>query len=248
MGLLSKLRGPAAAGDKTTGLIIDGTEVLMTLRRKANARRYILRIDRSRRGIVVTLPARGSDRAAMEFAAAHAAWIRQQLAVSPEQIRFEDGGTFPLRGAIHVIRHRPDRRGTVWTSNDAGPEVHVAGQAEHLPRRLTDWLKREARKDLLAATDHHAGAMGLKFSRIAVRDQSSRWGSCSSSGTLSYSWRLILAPAYVLDYVAAHEVAHLVEMNHGPRFWSLVEANCPRTAEARRWLKTNGRSLHRYGL
>jgi predicted metal-dependent hydrolase len=89
--------------------------------------------------------------------------------------------------------------------------------------------------------------MGVRFTSLTVRDTSSRWGSCSSARALSYSWRLVLAPPFVLDYVAAHEVAHLIEMNHGRAFWTLVEAHCARAGEARRWLKTHGRNLHRYG-
>ncbi len=93
----------------------------------------------------------------------------------------------------------------------------------------------------------HARTLGLKPVRIAVKDQASRWGSCSTTGVLSFSWRLILAPPAILDYVAAHEVAHLAEMNHGPRFWALVKRTVPQLDEARRWLHIYGMDLHRYG-
>ncbi len=116
-----------------------------------------------------------------------------------------------------------------------------------MARRVKDWLKTQARHDLAAASGNHAERMELTFKQLSVRDQSSRWGSCSSDGALSFSWRLILAPAFVLDYVAAHEVAHLREMHHGKAFWDLLRAHCSRTDEARRWLKKNGRELHRYG-
>lgn len=105
----------------------------------------------------------------------------------------------------------------------------------------------EAKSDLISRSYHHADKLGLSIGRITIRDQTSRWGSCSSTGNLSYSWRLILAPPAILDYVAAHEVAHLKEMNHGPNFWALVEKTFPALAEAKQWLQVYGLDLHRYG-
>ena len=127
------------------------------------------------------------------------------------------------------------------------PVLWVSGLREHAPRRLQDWLMAEAQKDVSRRVRFHAEALGLRAKRVTVRDQSSRWGSCSSAGVLSFSWRLLLAPATVLDYVAAHEVAHLKEMNHGPRFWTLLATTYPRVAEARDWLTVHGASLHSYG-
>ena len=116
-----------------------------------------------------------------------------------------------------------------------------------MPRRLTDWLKAQAAHELDMASHKYATAMAARFKRITVRDQKSRWGSCSSDGVLSYSWRLILAPSMVLDYVAAHEVAHLREMNHGSGFWRLVLKHCPVARDARHWLKLHGAQLHSLG-
>ncbi|MGB6766784.1 MAG: SprT family zinc-dependent metalloprotease, partial [Methyloceanibacter sp.] len=112
---------------------------------------------------------------------------------------------------------------------------------------MLDWLKRQAHQDLKARVGVHANRLDLMPSRIFVRDQTTRWGSCSTTGALSFSWRLVLAPPFVLDYLAAHEVAHLGHMNHGPRFWGLVERTMPRHEEARSWLRKHGASLHRYG-
>lgn len=127
------------------------------------------------------------------------------------------------------------------------PVLWVSGLKEHAPRRLQDWLMAEAQKDVSRRVRFHAEALGLKAKRVTVRDQSSRWGSCSSAGVLSFSWRLLLAPATILDYVAAHEVAHLKEMNHGPRFWKLLDTTYSRVEEARDWLTVHGASLHSYG-
>jgi predicted metal-dependent hydrolase len=124
----------------------------------------------------------------------------------------------------------------------------VAGDAPHLERRVADYFKREAKRDLEAAVEGYADKLGVRCRRVSIRDQSSRWGSCSTTGVLSFSWRLILAPRYVLDYLAAHEVAHLVEMNHSPRFWRLLLRMCPDTHRAKLWLDVHGTDLHRYGL
>jgi len=152
-----------------------------------------------------------------------------------------------LRGITYVITHEPDRRGLISAMSDPD-RIVVPGDAAHLKRRLTDWLKREAKRDLLQASETHARAIGVTFRKLSIRDQASRWGSCSADGSLSYSWRLILAPSHVLDYVAVHEVAHLKHMNHGMRFWRLVLAHCPHAGEARNWLRRHGAGLHRYGV
>ena len=112
-------------------------------------------------------------------------------------------------------------------------------------RRIATYLKQEARRDLEAASRRYAQEIGVRIKRITVRDQSSRWGSCSTTGALSYSWRLIFAPPYVLDYLAAHEVAHLVEMNHSTRFWRLLAQLSPAMKRAKTWLDVHGTDLHR---
>ena len=123
----------------------------------------------------------------------------------------------------------------------------MSGDKPHIPRRVADYLKREARKDIEAAVDRHAARLGVAPRRITLRDTVSRWGSCSSTGALNFSWRLILAPPEVLDYLAAHEVAHIVHMNHSPMFWKLTRRLFPETEQAEVWLKTHGASLHRFG-
>ncbi len=155
-----------------------------------------------------------------------------------------------LRGVAHKIVHRAGVRGTVWTeTRDSGERIIcVAGGAEHIERRVADYLKREVRNDLQKTTQAYAEAYGVKVKRLSIRDQSSRWGSCTSAGSLSFSWRLILAPTYVLDYLAAHEVAHLVEMNHSARFWKVVARECRHVERAKTWLDTHGNDLHRYGI
>lgn len=230
-------------------VVFDKSIYLVRLRRHRQARRYTLRIAAATREIILTMPPRGSLKEARAFAQKHGGWIAARLHRLPEAVRFTDGVMVPLRGVPHRIVHRREMRGTVWVETDCGDNLLcVAGDAPHINRRIGDFLRREARRELEAVSQKFAAALGVGVRRVVVRDQISRWGSCSSSGVLSYSWRLILAPGYVLDYLAAHEVAHLVEMNHSVRFWRLVQRICPDHERAKIWLDVHGGDLHRYGL
>ena len=163
-------------------------------------------------------------------------------------VAFAAAAVTPLRGVDHTIVHRPGERGVVWTeTGPAGPIICVAGEKPFIARRVVDFLKREARKDLEAAVARHSKRLGVAPRRIALRDTASRWGSCSSTGGLNFSWRLILAPPEILDYLAAHEVAHIVHMNHSPMFWKVTRRLFPDTERAEAWLRVNGADLHRFG-
>jgi hypothetical protein len=220
------------------------------VRRHPSARRMTLRVSRTRRAVIVTLPVQCDIAEAGTFLHRNIKWVRERLAQLPEPVPFADGALIPLRGTQHRIVFRGPRRSERVVEEIEGTsfrELHVTGQSEHAARRLSDWLIHESRRDLDVSVAHYARIMGLKPARIAIKDQASRWGSCSTSGVLSFSWRLVLAPPAVLDYVAAHEVAHLKEMNHGPRFWAIVKRAVPQLDEARRWLHVHGMELHRYG-
>jgi predicted metal-dependent hydrolase len=232
----------------------DGSTYKVNLKRVASARRYTLRVKDASGEVVLTMPTRGSLADARAFAERQGAWIGARLRRLPAGIAFEPGATIPLRGIPHEIVHRPGRRGTVWVEAKE-PDLLaqtefalcVAGDAAHIARRVRDFLKREARRDLEAAVLHYTRELGLPNRAVGLRDTASRWGSCSSQGSLNFSWRLILAPAGVLDYLAAHEVAHLVHMNHSTRFWKLTQKLCAETDRAEAWLKAHGKELHRYG-
>jgi predicted metal-dependent hydrolase len=227
-----------------------GDEIFrVRLRRHAQARRYTLRVHAATREVVLTMPPRGNIKQADEFAQKHGAWIAARLKRLPQAAPFAHGTVLPLRGVDHRIEHRRGARGTVWVEcgDDGAQLLCVAGEAPHVARRLRDFLKREAKRELETASRRAAQSLGVSVARVSVRDQASRWGSCSTTGLLSYSWRLILAPPFVLEYLAAHEVAHLVEMNHSRRFWRLVERICPQTGRAKSWLHAHGTDLHRYG-
>jgi len=231
-------------------VVFDRSIYLVRLRRHRQARRYTLRIQAATREVVLTMPPRGSLKEAREFADKHGGWIAARLERLPEAAPFAHGTVVPLRGLAHRIVHRRGVRGTVWTELDPSGErlLCVAGEAPHVGRRVEDFLKREAKRDLEIAVGRYAERIAVAYRRVSVRDQSSRWGSCSTTGVLSFSWRLILAPRNVLDYLAAHEVAHLIEMNHSPRFWRLVLRMCPDAHRAKVWLDVHGTDLHRYGL
>ena len=238
------------AEPQTIQIVFDQAVYPVCIRRHRQARRYTLRIHAATREIILTMPPRGSVREAKEFAQKHGGWIAARLRRLPEAAPFLDGTVLPLRGILHRIVHRPGVRGTVWAETGEGGEalLCVAGHAPHIDRRVGDFLRREARRDLEAASQRAAEQFGVAVNRVAVRDQSSRWGSCSTTGMLSYSWRLILAPPFVLDYLAVHEVAHLIEMNHSPRFWRLVNGVCSDANRAKAWLDIHGTNLHRFGM
>lgn len=227
-------------------IAFDGAIYPIQLRRHRQARRYTLRVQAASRAVVLTMPLRGSVKEARAFAERNGGWIATRLKRLPQAIPFSDGLDLPLRGVPHRIVHRT-ARGTVWVEPGEPPLLCVAGNAEHLARRARDFLKREARRDLEIASRRYAAMLGVAVKRVSVRDQTSRWGSCTAAGVLSYSWRLILSPPYVLDYLAAHEVAHLIEMNHSRKFWRVVGRVCPEWQHAKAWLNAHGTALHRYG-
>jgi predicted metal-dependent hydrolase len=234
----------------TIEVIFDRSIYLVRVRRHRQARRYTLRIQSASREVILTIPPRGTLKEARDFAQRHGGWIAARLGRLPEAAPFAAGVVVPLRGVPHRIAHCRGARGTVWTAtDDSGEELLcVAGNAPHLSRRVSDFLRREAKRDLETASLKFAADIGVPVRRVSVRDQSSRWGSCSTTGVLSFSWRLILAPSHVLNYLAAHEVAHLVEMNHSARFWQVVRRLCPDHDRAKAWLDVHGTDLHRYGL
>jgi predicted metal-dependent hydrolase len=215
--------------------------VTVTLRRSARARRISLRVSGLDGQVTLTVPRGVSEAEALGFARTKADWLRGHLAARPEAVMVGPGVVLPVEGVERRIETSVGRQ--VMPGDGV---LRVPGPEDVLARRLEAWLRARARDRLAVASDHYAGLLGRRFSRLSLRDTRSRWGSCSSRGGLSYSWRLILAPPDVLDYVAAHEVAHLAEMNHSPAFWALVARLCPGYQAPRGWLRREGAGLHRY--
>ena len=229
-------------------LLLPGGPAWVEWRRSARARRVSLRIDPQSGAVIVTLPMRAAQGAGKALLMDHAHWVSDRLAALPEPIRIVDGALVPLVGAAHRIRHQPGARGGVWLTKGAeGPEIHVTGAPEFLRRRVLDWLRQEARHRLGAMAHAKATLIERQPARVAIKDTRTRWGSCTRDGILSFSWRLVMAPEHVQDYVVAHEVAHLRHMNHGPRFWSLVADLTPHMDTAMPWLRDEGGRLLRVG-
>ena len=225
-------------------LPLPGGAVAVLWRRSTRARRISLRIDAGAAAVVVTLPLRASRRAGLALLMDNAGWVVARLAGLPPGIGFTAGSMVPIAGEPHLIRHRPEARGGAWI--EAG-QIMVAGEAGFLRRRVADCLRAEARRRFTSLAFHHAAGVGVKPRRILIKDTSSRWGSCAPDGTLAFSWRLVMAPPFVQDYVAAHEVAHLCHLHHGPDFWALVARLCPGWREGAGWLGTEGARLLRIG-
>jgi predicted metal-dependent hydrolase len=231
-------------------VVHDGEIHRVQIKRVATARRFTLRVRAATRDAVLTMPPRGSLARARSFVERHAEWIGARLARLPAPTPFGAGAVIPLRGLLSEIVHRPGVRGTVWLEppRDTGLQKLCVGGAEpFVARRVQDYLVRQARHDLEVAVARHSEALGLRPRRMTLRDTSTRWGSCSSTGALSFSWRLIMAPPFVLDYLAAHEVAHLKHMNHSDAFWALAARLFPDYRRAETWLKNEGAGLMRYG-
>jgi len=224
-----------------------GRRIPVAIRRNPKARRLILRVDETLGLPVLTLPSRTSLSTAERFLREHIGWVEERLRLLSPPAPFEDGATFPLRGLPCRIRSRGGRGVTRAERRGDGYVLTVYGEAEFVARRITDFLRREARRDLEAAVLRHQEKIGRRAARIRIADPKSRWGSCSSGRVLTFSWRLVLAPPRVLDYLAAHEVAHLRIMNHGARFWALVDELDPDNTIARAWLTKAGVGLSAVG-
>lgn len=217
----------------------------LTLRVSRRARKMTLRLDRRADRLTLTIPAHVSRRRALAWAATHEEWARGALAARPAATRLEPGGVLMLFGRPHRIDWAPDRPRRIALADD---RILCGGPADGLEARLLRWLRREALAVLARETVEFAARLGRDAGRVSIGDPRSRWGSCSSSGDIRYSWRLILAPEYVRRATVAHEVAHMVHMHHGPEFHALVaEVLGDDPAPARAWLRREGSALHRIG-
>lgn len=256
MNFLRKILSPASPGKRAKTLpppprtmALDSVPVPVEVRVSARARRLSMRVDAARNIVRISTPPRVPDADIRLFVGRHLDWLRQRLSAVPGTVPFLPGAVVPILGVDHLIRHVPDGRRTPQrlTLPDGGHELQVGGEAAFVPRRVADYLKAEARRLLTARAHDKAGRLGVAIAGVTVRDTRSRWGSCSPDRRLSFCWRLVMAPDPVFDYVVAHEVAHLREMNHSARFWTLCASLTDGVAEPRDWLRANGARLHRYG-
>jgi predicted metal-dependent hydrolase len=252
LGYHSRIRGnggDALSRQSDTGLfdaICDlGIGAPVAIRVSQRARRLGLRVDSAGRKVELILPRGVPASTGLRFLKAKREWIAVRLRALPPPVPFVEGAIVPLLGVPHRIER--DRGPAAPPVRIADREIRVGGDPAHLARRVRDHLVVTARAELAPRALQLAARIGREVVRVNVRDMKSRWGSCSGEGNLSFNWRLIFVPEPVLDYVVAHEVAHLVEMNHGPRFWHLVESLMPGSAPPRAWLKRHRDRLLSYG-
>ena len=227
-------------GRKQTDLIVLPGEPLIEvhLRRSSRARRLSLRVGRSDGRVTLSMPRSAPLQEARAFAEAKADWIRSHLSRVPAVKRPRIGGHVPLFG-----QDIPIEAGATRVARFTGEKVIVPDDAAKVSARTKVLLQTLARTHLTEATERYASMVGRPFGKITLRDTRSRWGSCTSRGDLMYSWRLVMAPKEVLDYVAAHEVSHLVHMDHSARFWGQVAELMPDYAQHRAWLTRQGADL-----
>ena len=217
--------------------------VAITLRKSRASRRFSLRVSRLDGRVTLSMPVRAAEAEAMAFAVGQADWIRRALARATPILTVGVGSVFPFEGRMLTVAAAQVRVPRV-----EGDVILVPAGDGRAAGRVAAFLKLAARQRLQGACERYAGQVVRPFRKITLRDTRSRWGSCAADGSLMFSWRLIMAPAEVLDYVAAHEVAHLVEMNHAPEFWAVVPGLMPDYARHRRWIRTHGAGLHGYSF
>jgi len=231
---------------RRTELVVDGKIIDLDVRHSQRARRILLKID-PRFGAQLIVPRGVPSREALSFAAEKGEWLIDRLADLPTPIPFRESAIVPVLGRPHRIRLTTTtdlfQSRVRCESGELLTNCHPDDTAEH----IRTWFRDNARNAFSLRAGAAAGRIGAEVSRISVRDPRTRWGSCSATGSLSFSWRLFMAPEWVLDYVVAHEVAHLLEMNHGRGFWRLVDRLVDRIDDAKSWLRESGPRLHRYG-
>ncbi len=224
-----------------------GTSVPVRVHVDKRARGVSVRIDPTAREAVATAPAPRYALDAISFASERVEWIAERLGALPAPVLFKPGAYIPLRGVIHRLSHSETGRAVRIDRSGLVPLLLVPGAREAFADRTRAFFRAAARNDFADRVAVHAETLKVSPRSITIKDTRSRWGSCSTDRRLNFSWRLVCAPPFALDYVAAHEVAHLKEMNHSARFWRQVERCVPNWKEARRWLEERGSALHAVG-
>lgn len=237
--------------DNGSGLsshIVDGRTLPLQVRYNPRAKNLTLRIEPGGRGLKVTAPPGISDREIARFLTRQAGWLKSKLDQVPDQPVLAEGMKVPIRGVPHLIVRETGRGVSHQREGSASAELVVYGESRFVARRVADYLKNCAKQDIAPLVQHHTKTIDRKARSVRYKDTKSRWGSCSSDGNLSFSWRIMMAPPTVINYLVAHEVAHLKHMDHSPRFWAQCEALCPDMKRAKDWLKRNGTKLQAIGF
>ena len=240
------ISGSPISGSEVVKIDLGGREVALRPRRNRRARHISLRIDPATGCAILVLPLSASLAEGLDFARSKSRWLRANLDSLPQRTPFADGACIPVMGIRHRIAHHPDFASFIW-GDSSSATIKVGGEGEGVAMRVTGWLREQARREITMRARVKAARRGRPLGSITIGETLTRWGSCSGKYDLAFNWRLIMAPADVLDYVVSHEVAHLVVMNHSPRFWRVVEKLHPGSEEPRAWLRKRGDELWRYG-
>ncbi|MFK7902909.1 MAG: M48 family metallopeptidase [Nitratireductor sp.] len=240
---------PRAMNTWMRTLVVDDEQIPVKVTENPRSTRLTLRIVPGGKSLKVTMPPHIDGKQLDEFLDRNKNWVAAKLSRLPKTVQIGEGATIPYLGVDHKIVHLDRLRGVVEAKEIAGEtSLLVPGEPSHIARKLETFLKKQARERLNVAVNHYARELSVRPKSIRITDTTSRWGSCSSTRTLSFSWRIIMAPQEVLNYLAAHEVAHLREMNHSDKFWDHVRDVCPDMELQKAWLRTNGARLHAVDL
>lgn len=251
-GLLKKTKAPAVKKSKPVDpefIEIDGYDFRIRVTTNKRARRYILKQDLKNGGFILTRPPRSTFKAAERFAHDHIPWMIKHHTTGRSLKKFEDGDRFYFYDTPLTIENNPHRlRGLPQITDTNG--LLVPGHPDNMHRKICDFLKADFRENVSRLAHRKAAIIDKTIRRIRIADQKTRWGSCSTTGTLSFSCRLVFAPQYVVDYVVAHEVAHMIHMDHSSDFWDLCDELCDHDQmhQAKHWLKTNDQIFMKYHL
>ncbi len=212
------------------------------------ARRLSIRIDGRAGEAVLVAPSERKLGEVIAFARTRAGWMRERLAERVEGAPLEPGATIPLFGRDTRLVATGGAGAARLIEAADGPVIQSGGEGEAFSRRVENLVKRLARQVLVERTEHHLRALGQRPVKVSIADTKSRWGSCSPHNrSIRYSWRVIMAPPAVADYLAAHEVAHLVHADHSPAYWAVVQTLVGDHRPFRKWLRENGPALHAVG-
>lgn len=212
------------------------------------AKRIALRLDPQSRVMNLVIPRRARLESALRFAYEHEDWIYERLSELPTPVPFEDGERLPVFGIRRMIEVYYDPTLRKTSIELLSKEIRVFTNKEDPSGRIKRFLKEEALEMMAAMVHEKAARIGRRVREVTVRDTRSRWGSCSQDGRISLSWRLIFAPYEAMDYVVAHEVAHLAHLNHGDKFWDLCDDLSDNFTTGLMWMKEHGHELMRYGV
>ncbi len=231
--------------NRTTVTLPSGRSAIVNIRRSPRSRRITLRIAPGTAQPELVLPRGLSEKKGISFLHDKVDWLEERLSKYPAPVPFNEGEVVPFLGDLLTIHHVDARRADVRKEQD---RLVVAAPKPRISNAVRDWYKREAGCEITVLAKQKSAMFDRPYGRLTIRDTKSQWGSCSAKGDLNFSWRVVMAPGYVLDYLVAHEIAHLAEMNHSMRFWNIVENLSDDFERGRNWLRLNGHELHRYGV